>query len=249
MSTRVNRNHQNHTVAPSTCFSPFERKLVSQRYVRTIARDATIELDIRRSRFIGRCFRVDNEQAAREITERIRKQEWEANHNCTVWRLGPRGDVQRSSDDGEPAGTAGIPILEVLIHRDLTDVLVIVTRYFGGIKLGAGGLIRAYGSTCSAVLDAAGVVERKPLHRIVAEVDHAAAGRFENLLRSTDFALADVDYTASGVEFAVHLSPEDVTIFDDWVAAATSGAATTVDLGTFEVEVPVTSEAVSGSIE
>lgn len=216
-----------------------ERPIVTERYVRTIATDATIELDVRKSRFIGRCFRVDSEPAARGIIEQVRKQEWEANHNCTAWRLGSRGDLQRTSDDGEPAGTAGVPILDVLIHRDLTDVLVVVTRYFGGIKLGAGGLIRAYGTTCSEVLDAAGVVERRPLHRIVAEVDHGGAGRFENMLRSATFDLADVDYTASGVEFAVNLAPGDIASFEEWVAAATSGSAPVFDLGTFEVEVPV----------
>lgn len=212
---------------------------MTERYVRTIATDAIIELDVRKSRFIGRCFRVPDEPAARGLIEQIRKQEWQANHNCTAWRIGPRGDLQRTSDDGEPAGTAGVPILDVLIHRDLTDVLVVVTRYFGGIKLGAGGLIRAYGTTCSEVLDAAGVVERRPLHRIVAEVDHAGAGRFEHMLRSTGFDLDEVDYTASGVEFAVHLAPQDILTFEEWVAAATSGAAPVIDLGTFEVEVPV----------
>jgi putative IMPACT (imprinted ancient) family translation regulator len=130
-------------------------------------------------------------------------------------------------------------MLEVLSQRDLTDVLVVVTRYFGGIKLGAGGLIRAYGSTVSAVLDAAGMVERRPLHQMVALVDHGSAGRFESQLRATEFPLAEVNYTASGVEAAVHLAPEIIPAFIAWVAEATSGAGEVVDTGTFEIEVPV----------
>ncbi len=212
---------------------------MSERYVRTIATSEIVEVEVRKSRFIGHCFRVSDDAAARSIIDDTRKRYWDANHNCTAWRIGARGESQRTSDDGEPAGTAGTPMLEVLLHRELTDVLVIVTRYFGGIKLGAGGLIRAYGSTCSEVLDRAGVVERRPLHRLIAEVDHAAAGRFENMLRASEYELADVDYSATGVEFAVHLAPESLNAYEEWVAAATGGTAPVVDLGTFEVEVPI----------
>jgi uncharacterized YigZ family protein len=113
--------------------------------VRTIAVDAQIELEVRKSRFIGHAFRVEDEEAARATIQGLRKRYWDANHNCTAWRIGRDGRVQRSNDDGEPAGTAGTPMLEVLNQRHLTDVLVVVTRYFGGTKLGAGGLIRAYG--------------------------------------------------------------------------------------------------------
>ena len=212
-------------------------------YVRTIAVDAQFELEVRKSRFIGHAVRVAGEDAARASIQHLRKQYWDANHNCTAWRIGEDGKSQRSNDDGEPSGTAGTPILEVLNQRRLTDVLVVVTRYFGGIKLGAGGLIRAYGSTASAVLDSAGVVERRPLHRVVALVDHGPAGRFESLLRATEFSLAEVDYTASGVEAAVHLTPETISTFRAWVADVTSGGGEVVDTGTFEVEVPVIDQA------
>lgn len=212
---------------------------MSGSYVRTIAVDAEIDLEIRKSRFIGHAFRVTDEDEARARIQDIRKRHWDANHNCTAWRIGLDGRSQRTNDDGEPSGTAGVPMLEVLNQRDLTDVLVVVTRFFGGIKLGAGGLIRAYGSTVSTVLDAAGVVERRPLHRIVVSVDHGAAGRFESQLRATDFSLAEVDYTASGIEAAVHLTPETMAVFNAWVAEATSGVGEVVDTGTFEVEVPV----------
>jgi uncharacterized YigZ family protein len=216
-----------------------DRTAVTERFSRTIASNASTELDVRRSRFIGHCFRVQDEGEARSEIERVKKLFWDANHNCSAWRIGRDGQSQRTSDDGEPAGTAGMPMLEVLRHRDLTDILIVVTRYFGGIKLGAGGLIRAYGSATSAVLDEAGVVERRPMHRMVAMVDHGTAGRFENQLRTTDFDLADVDYTGSGVEFAVHLDAGTIPVFEAWVAENTAGAGEVVDMGTFEVEVPV----------
>jgi uncharacterized YigZ family protein len=223
---------------PSKCESA--GSLVSGTYVRTIAADARIELEVRKSRFIGHAFRVNDEDAARSRIQDLRKHHWEANHNCTAWRIGADGRSQRSNDDGEPSGTAGIPMLEVLNQRNLTDVLVVVTRYFGGTKLGAGGLIRAYGSTVSAVLDIAGVVERRPMHRVVALVDHGGAGRFESLLRATEFGLAGVEYTATGVEAALHLAPETMTPFATWVAEVTTGAGVVVDTGTFEIDVPVT---------
>jgi uncharacterized YigZ family protein len=208
--------------------------------VRTIAVDAQIELEVRKSRFIGHAFRVEDEEAARATIQGLRKRYWDANHNCTAWRIGRDGRVQRSNDDGEPAGTAGTPMLEVLNQRHLTDVLVVVTRYFGGTKLGAGGLIRAYGSAASTVLEAAGVVERRQLHRVLALVDHEIAGRFESLLRATEFPLANVHYTANGIEAEVHLAPEGVTGFQSWVSDVTSGKGRVVDTGTFEVEVPIT---------
>lgn len=208
-------------------------------YARTIADNATEEMEVKKSRFIGHAFRVTDDAEARLAIDALRKQYWNANHNCTAWRIGPRGMSQRTSDDGEPSGTAGVPMLEVLIQRDLVDVLIVVTRYFGGIKLGAGGLIRAYGSAASAAVDAAGTVERRPLHRMVAIVDHTSAGRFDNAIRAAPYALNEVEYGATGAEFAVHLEPELRQAFTDWVAEITAGQADVVDTGTFEIEVPV----------
>ena len=127
---------------------------------RTVSDASETEYVVNRSRFIGRCFPVTDEQEALAILERIRKQHWDATHNCFAYRL--RSGAARYSDDGEPQGTAGLPMMEVLKKRDLYDLLVISTRYFGGILLGAGGLVRAYTRSTSDAVDAAGLVSMEP---------------------------------------------------------------------------------------
>ena len=110
---------------------------------RTVARSAVAETEVKRSRFLCRIERVESEGAARAVVDRARKEHWDARHHCSAFVLGPDGAVQRSSDDGEPSGTAGAPTLEVLRGRALSDVVAVVTRWFGGTLLGAGGLVRA----------------------------------------------------------------------------------------------------------
>ena len=127
---------------------------------RTVRADSETEYVINRSRFIGRCFAVTEEAQALAILERIKKQHWDATHNCFAYRL--KNGAARYSDDGEPQGTAGLPMMEVLKKRDLYDLLVISTRYFGGILLGAGGLVRAYTRSTSDAIDAAGLMDMLP---------------------------------------------------------------------------------------
>lgn len=122
---------------------------------RTIVDRARTEIKVRGSRFIGTAIAVDSREAAAVELEAIRKEFWDASHNCYAWRLAPDGLLYRFADDGEPSGSAGKPILFVLQQRELFNVLVVVTRYFGGTKLGVGGLARAYGETAAAVLDIA----------------------------------------------------------------------------------------------
>ncbi len=110
---------------------------------------------IQKSRFIVDIFPINSEEEAKLLLQEIRKKYYDATHHCSAYRLYPEALREHSSDDGEPAGTAGKPMLNVLQHRDLVQVLAIVTRYFGGIKLGTGGLVRAYGGTLSEALDAA----------------------------------------------------------------------------------------------
>lgn len=129
---------------------------------KTIQAASEIELVIQRSRFIGRCFPVRTEQEALEILGDLRKTHWDATHNCYAYCIGSQGSCARYSDDGEPGGTAGLPMMEVLRHREVTDVLCVVTRYFGGILLGTGGLVRAYSRSCAEAVDKAGVVRMAP---------------------------------------------------------------------------------------
>lgn len=204
---------------------------------RMIARDGQHEIEIKKSRFICSLFRVASEEDARERIEATRKQYWDANHNCTAWAIGPGQRLQRSSDDGEPSGTAGVPMLEVLRRREITDTLAIVTRYFGGTMLGAGGLIRAYGGAVSAAVDAIGVVERKPLAVQVMVAKYDDAGRIENAIRASEYPLTDVVYTTD-VRFELVMEPEQVDSFAHWVGELTNGAITPEDGGTRYVEVP-----------
>lgn len=202
-----------------------------------IAGDGQREIEIKKSRFICSLFRVTSEEDARAHIESTRKQYWDANHNCTAWAIGPGLKLQRSSDDGEPSGTAGIPMLEVLRRREITDTLAIVTRYFGGTLLGAGGLIRAYGGAVSAGIDAIGVVERKPLSVQTLVATYDDAGRIENAIRASDYPLADVAYTTD-VTFELVMEPVQVDSFTHWISELTNGAITPTDAGTRYVEVP-----------
>lgn len=152
-------------------------------YPATIAAAVEHETVIRKSRFLTRIEPVSSVEQAEAVIAGIRKRAWDAHHNCTAMVTGLLGDQARSSDDGEPSGTAGIPMLEVLRRRELTDVVAVVTRYFGGVKLGAGGLVRAYSSAVSEALDLASLVRRAALRQVTIEVPHAEAGRYDNLLR------------------------------------------------------------------
>jgi len=142
-----------------------------------------VELEIRRSRFLTRMRRVTSEEDARAVIEERRSTYFDARHHCSAFVLGPDGRTARSSDDGEPAGTAGVPMLTALNRVGLTDVVAVVTRYFGGIKLGAGGLVRAYTDAVAQAVEAAGTrtVQLSTLLRI--DADFASAGQVEDQLR------------------------------------------------------------------
>lgn len=127
----------------------------------TIQQDSRSELDIKKSRFICHLKRVESEEEARDFIAAIKKEHFRANHNCSAFILGENQSIKRSSDDGEPSGTAGVPILTVLEKQAVTNVVAVVTRYFGGIKLGAGGLIRAYAGAVAHALEETRLVEIK----------------------------------------------------------------------------------------
>jgi len=195
---------------------------------RTIASAVEAEIEARRSRFLARLERVPDEAAARAVVEAERKHHGDARHHCSAFVLGPGPEVGRSSDDGEPSGTAGAPMLEVLRGRELSDVVVVVTRWFGGTLLGTGGLIRAYSDAVREACDAATVVERRLLRRASISAPVATAGRLENDLRSRGLHVDGVDYAATAT---VHLdvTPEQRTTLDDLVAAITAGDGVVVD--------------------
>lgn len=207
----------------------------------TISGATTSEIVIKKSRFITRLAHVTTTEEAEAVIAAVRKQYWDARHNCVALVVGPAGDQQRSSDDGEPSGTAGVPMLEVLRHRELTDVVAVVTRYFGGVLLGAGGLVRAYSSSVSQALDAATIVHREMRAEVAVAVSHADAGRLENVLR--EWATANgatfrpVEYDTA-VTFTLLVPPARLAPLDEVVASATSGATAAEVRGWLVTDVP-----------
>jgi uncharacterized YigZ family protein len=196
---------------------------------RTVARSAVAETEVKRSRFLCHVERVETEGAARAVVERARREHWDARHHCSAFVLGPDGAVQRSSDDGEPSGTAGAPMLEVLRGRAVSDAVAVVTRWFGGTLLGAGGLVRAYSDAVRAGLDAAGVRERVLAALFDVEVSHADAGRLESGLRARRVGVRDATYAAERVSLRVAVEPE--TDLDALLAELTGGTGSSTPAG------------------
>lgn len=192
------------------------------------------ELEIKRSRFITVLRRTGDEDGARALVAGLRKEFHDARHHCSAFVLGPDRGIQRSSDDGEPSGTAGIPMLEALIRRetapgvtDLSDVSAVVVRYFGGILLGAGGLVRAYSESVSSALDLAQLVRRSRLRICSVEVPHSAAGRLENDLRAAGYVMAETSYGASTTVLRLALADqaEELERGAERLASMTAGSA------------------------
>ncbi|MEU9131214.1 YigZ family protein [Kitasatospora sp. NPDC048540] len=205
----------------------------------TLRRSVSQETEVKKSRFICHLARVGDEDEAQAFVAAVRKEYWDARHNCTAFVVGDVQRRERSSDDGEPGGTAGVPMLEVLRRRGITDTVAVVTRYFGGIKLGAGGLVRAYGSSVSLALDEAGLLERRPVALLAVTAGHTRAGRLENELRAAGHEVRGLVYTADGVRIEVGVPEAEVTGFHAWLAENTGGTAHAEAAGRSFVEVPV----------
>lgn len=197
---------------------------MTKKYV-TVAGYGETEIEINRSRFIGYAQRVESEEEAREFIASIKKKHWDATHNCSAYLIGMRDEIQKADDDGEPSGTAGKPILEVLKRTNVKDTVVVVTRYFGGIKLGAGGLIRAYGKTASETLKASKLVERTLHETCHIEMDYTFLGKIENELRARDeYIIENIEYLDS-VVMTVLVEAGQQEKLSRWVADATNGRA------------------------
>lgn len=202
----------------------------------TVARAGLYESEIKRSRFLCALAPADSEEAAQAFVRRIRKEHPTAGHHCFAYVIGPDGRLHRASDDGEPGGTAGTPMLQVLLGREVRDTAAVVTRYYGGIQLGAGGLARAYGGAVSAALDLIGTVERRRMALVAVTVDHQRAGRLEHELRGAGHAVREVAYGAA-VTFQLGVPEPELPAFRAWLADATSGAAGCEAHGTAYVDV------------
>ncbi|MHA7155562.1 IMPACT family protein [Arthrobacter sp. TMN-50] len=190
------------------------------------------ETEVRRSRFVAVARRISSEDEARTLLTELRREFHDARHHCGAVVLGPDRLIQRANDDGEPAGTAGAPMLDAILKRetargktDLSDVAVVVVRYFGGVLLGAGGLVRAYSDAVSQLLDSAPTLQRRLVQRMAVPVGHAEAGRVENDLRNAGTEILGTDYLADRVliRVAVAAGTTSVEGFNGRLAALTAG--------------------------
>ncbi|MBS4539635.1 YigZ family protein [Clostridium sp. D2Q-11] len=159
--------------------------------VHTYGEDLFIE---KKSKFIGYSKPIESEEEAIEFINEIKQKHKDANHNVSAYVFGENSNIQRYSDDGEPTGTAGIPVLEVIKKEDLRNVVVVVTRYFGGIKLGSGGLVRAYTRGAKIGLKASLIVQKVLFNRIKARIDYTLYGKVENELNNSIYIIDDVIY-------------------------------------------------------
>lgn len=201
---------------------------MQQQYL-TVPGEGVHETEVSRSRFRCALAPAATEAEARAFLARVRAEHPTATHHCWAYVIGADGGVQRAGDDGEPGGTAGVPMLHMLTRRGVRCVVAVVSRWFGGTKLGAGGLIRAYGGAVGEALDAVGTVSRERTRTATVTVGHQRAGRLEHELRSRGTPVREVRY-GTEVSIAVELREAELTTFREWLADATAGDAR-LDLG------------------
>lgn len=190
----------------------------------TVGSSANAEILINKSRFIGHAARAETEAEAIAFIDSIKTKHRQATHNCSAYIIGEHDSIQKANDDGEPSGTAGVPMLEVLKKQGLKDTVLVVTRYYGGIKLGGGGLIRAYGKSASEAIAASGVVELRLHHLMKVSIDYTWLGKMENEIRQSDYPLAGIDYS-DAVVLSIHVPVEKEQQFIDWINELTNGQA------------------------
>lgn len=205
---------------------------------RTIKEQGSHEIIIKKSRFICTIKRTESEEDAQDFIEAMKKEHWKANHNCSAYLIGDTNHIQRASDDGEPSGTAGVPILEVLKKRQLKNVTAVVTRYFGGTRLGAGGLIRAYGQVTSEALNHIGIVEKQLQQFIALTVSYPVSGKLQNILEESSYTIHSTDYTAD-VTFHCLIPAEKTEQFKREATDWTNGNVIFKDGAKAWIEVPV----------
>lgn len=182
------------------------------------------ELIIQKSRFLTYVSRAETEEQALTFIHDIKKRHSGATHNCSAYMIGEHDNIQKANDDGEPSGTAGVPMLEVLKKQGLQDTVVVVTRYYGGIKLGAGGLIRAYGRATSEGIAATGTVHRMQHYLMKVTVDYTWLGKVENEGRQSQYPLKEIIY-AEEVDIFMYCPVSDLATFTSWITELTNGQA------------------------
>ena len=205
---------------------------------RTIKEDGQVQEEIKKSRFICHAKRVYSEEEARAFITAIKKEHYKATHNCSAFIIGERSEIKRTSDDGEPSGTAGVPMLGVLENHNLTNVCVVVTRYFGGIKLGAGGLIRAYAGSVALAVKEIGIVKIKEQAGIQIQMSYAQYQEYGNFLKEHNLMELETNFTDQ-VESIIFVDKEDKEDIKSSLIEFFNGKVTLTDQGLREVEVPI----------
>ncbi|MCI8935415.1 MAG: YigZ family protein [Lachnospiraceae bacterium] len=198
---------------------------------RVVYQEGTGEYEEKKSRFIANIAPVSSEAEAVSFIESIRKKYYDARHHCTAFIIGRNKEVTRCSDDGEPSGTAGKPILEVLLGADVTNVAAVVTRYFGGTLLGTGGLVRAYTQAAREAIENAGIGIMRYKTEMTIEIDYTDVGKVQYLLGSRKINIAQSRY-AEKVEFDIRIPEEERTEISSALTEATAARAKMNIIGT-----------------
>ncbi len=197
---------------------------------KSIHKSGQDEIIINKSRFIGYSKPIKSEEECLEFIEIIKTKHKDATHNVYAYITGENGNTQRYSDDGEPSGTAGVPILEVLKKEELVDLVVVVTRYFGGIKLGAGGLVRAYIKGAKIALDSSKIVEKILYSRIKFKIEYTLYGKVENELMTKNYQVEDIIYDEA-VNIVVICEKHKSDLLINLIRNLTSGTMTYENVG------------------
>ena len=204
---------------------------------KTLIRRAQGEFIVNRSRFIGHGAPAATEEEALAFLREMRETYKDATHNCYAYIIGANMGVMRYSDDGEPGGTAGLPIIEVMKARMVTDCVVVVTRYFGGVLLGAGGLVRAYAKGAVTALEAAGVGVMHPTKRLLVDVPYPMFDRFEHMLKSESVLVEEKSF-AESITFTLTVKTADAPVFADHLARLSDGRLEPVEVEEFYMPWP-----------
>ena len=191
---------------------------------RTVYSGGEAEIIEKKSRFIATVKPVKSEEEAIAFIESLKKKYWNATHNCSAYVIGEHFQVQRCSDDGEPSGTAGKPMLDVLLGEQIHDTVVVVTRYFGGTLLGTGGLVRAYQSSTKAGLEASVVITKMHGHKVSIQTDYTGLGKIQYILGQRGITILNTEYTDK-VDLEVLLPEEIVKQIMAEITEGTNGQA------------------------
>lgn len=208
---------------------------------RTIRQDGQAQEEIKKSRFICHAKRVYSEEEARDFIAAIKKEHYKATHNCSAFIVGEKSEIKRTSDDGEPSGTAGVPMLGVMENHQLTNVCFVVTRYFSGIKLGAGGLIRAYAGSVALAIKEIGLIEIKEQAGLRLKMSYSQYQNFDNFLKAEDLIEFDTEFTDL-VATTIYIDKQEKEPLEQKLVEFFNGKIQIDDQGLREVKIPLTVE-------